>query len=167
MVKPLRLFEWSGLAVGLWLASANAYAEQTEAYLPTVGVSPLRFQSFSAGGQTEGLPPLLLWRGPATNATALDTTASANSSAGTRNQPALPATAALASPAITAPADTNLASLPPMNEPVPVGSTLTDMQSVLKWLLPASGNVPDGSRLFPVFAPATPPRSSSAVYQSR
>lgn len=54
-----------------------------------------------------------------------------------------------------------------MGEQATAAITVTDLQSVLKWLLPTSANVPEGGRTFPTFAPATPPRSSKATYQNR
>lgn len=196
MAKPLRhpqhphLIDWGALPLAFWLlaiaivpaarfahtACANnlssevsppAPAPKTGGYLPAVGAAPLRFDSPAPGGRPAGLqlPSLRSDRG--TNATTPIINAPVSSAAGTTNEAVLPAAVAVPLPSLIAPADTNNLSLPPLNEPMPAAITLTDLQSVLKWLLPASANVPQGSVTFPVFAPATPPQSSKATYQNR
>ena len=54
-----------------------------------------------------------------------------------------------------------------LTDPRSAASPVVDMASVLRWLAPALINAPDGSLMSPAFVPATPPLSSTAVYESR
>ena len=170
MAKHPRRLEAGAVIVGLWLvAIATAPAAQTTGYLLAVGAAPLRFQPPAAAGRPAGwLPlPLPLPDERDTNVTALATNASALTATEATNNSGLPPPITVASPTPVAPPDTSRLSLPPLTESVPAATAVVDMQSVLNWLSPASTNAPAGNLLFPVFVPATPPRSSQAVYESR
>lgn len=170
MKKRPRLLEGDALIAGLMLISFTLAGADREGYLPVVGVAPLRFQATMANGQGELSPRLLLWNVPPTNAIPIASTAPVAAVAQSRNQPSSSealAVAPIGPVAPTATASTNNVVTPFMSEPPPATTTVTDLQAVLKWLLPVSQNMPERGVAFPVFAPATPPPSSKATYQNR
>ena len=180
MAKHLRRLETGGLAVGLWLlAVATGPAAQTIDYLPAVGAAPLLFQPPAATGRPAGWPPLFQPGDRGTNGSTQATSAGAPTGEAATDQSVLPPPFAVDSlvpdsPPITAdaptpapPPDPSQLSLPPLTDPPSAANPAIDMASVLRWLSSALTNAPDGSLLSPAFVPATPPPSSTAVYESR
>ena len=170
MQKHPRVLEWGALIAGLMLVSFTLKGADREGYLPVVGAAPLRFQATTANGSAELSPRLLLWNVPPTNAIPPATNAPVTEVAQTRNQPGSSETVAVAPIGPFAPSaapSTNDVVTPFMSEPPPATTTVTDLQAVLKWLLPVSQNMQERAVAFPVFAPATPPPSSKATYQNR
>ena len=180
MAKHLRRLETGALTVGLWLvAVAIGPAAQTINYLPVVGAAPLLFQPPATAGWPAGWPPLLRLDDRGTNVTTLATNAPAPAAEVATDRSVLPPPITVDSlvpnpPPITAdasapapPPDPYQLSLPPLTEPPSAANPVIDMASVLRWLSPALTTAPDGSLLSPAFVPATPPLSSTAVYESR
>ena len=180
MAKHPRRLETGALTVWLWLlAVAIAPAAQSIDYLPAVGAAPLLFQPPAATGRPAGWPPLLRPDDRGTNASTQATSSGAPTGEAATDQSVLPPPVAVDSlvpdsPPITAdaptpapPPDPSLLSLPPLTDPRSAASPVVDMASVLRWLAPALINAPDGSLMSPAFVPATPPLSSTAVYESR
>ncbi|MEI6393591.1 MAG: hypothetical protein WCT12_21120 [Verrucomicrobiota bacterium] len=182
MAKHPRRLEAGALSVGLWLlAAVTASAAPTIDYLPAVGAAPLLFQPPATAGRPAGWPPLPRPDDSVTNVTTLATNVPALTAPAATNRSVLPPPVKVAAPApapvpppITAaapdpaaPPDPSQLSLPPLTEPASPANTMIDMASLLRWLSPAYPNPVAGSILFPSFVPATPPPSSTAVYESR
>ena len=168
MAKHLRRLETGALTVGLWLvAVAIGPAAQTINYLPVVGAAPLLFQPPATAGWPAGWPPLLRLDDRGTNVTTLATNAPAPAAEVATDRSVLPPPITADASAPAPPPDPYQLSLPPLTEPPSAANPVIDMASVLRWLSPALTTAPDGSLLSPAFVPATPPLSSTAVYESR
>ena len=180
MAKHPRRLEAGALSVGLWLLTVvTAPAAQTIDYLPAVGAAPLLFQPPATAGRPAGWPPLPRPDDSVTNVTTLATNVPALTAPAATNHSVLPPPVKVAAPAPAAPPiaaaapapaespDPSQVSLPPLTEPASPANTVIDMASLLRWLSPVYANPPAGGILFPSFVPATPPPSSTAVYESR
>ena len=179
MARHPRRFEAGALAVGLWLLAAAAAAAPTTDYLPAVGAAPLLFQPPAAAGRPAGWLSLPRPDDGVTNVTTQATNVPALTAPAAPNRSVLPPPVTVAAPAPApplimaaasdpaAPPDPSQLSLPPPTEPASPANTMIDMASLLRWLSPAYINAPPGSLQFPSFVPATPPLSSTAVYESR
>ena len=181
MAKHPQRLEAGLFTVGLWLlAAAIAPAAQTTDYLPAIGAAPLLFQPPAAVGKPAGWPPFPQPDEPATNVAAnvLATNSLALAAPAATNPPVSPplgmAAASApppppvmsAAPAPPAPPDPSQTPLPPPTDSPGAANPGIDMASLLRWLSPALANPPPGGFLFPAFVPATPPLSSTAVYES-
>lgn len=160
------------MTVGLWLlAIVTVAAAQTTGYLLAVGAAPLRFQAPNAPGLPTGWPPLPQPNDCGINVTTLATNALTLTDVEATDNSALPPPSLVAQPTPVPPTDPSQISLPPQTESAAAANNVIDMQSVLSCLLPISTNASAGSLMLPgfapVFVPATPPRSSQAVYESR
>jgi hypothetical protein len=181
MAKHPQRLEAGAFTVGIWLlAAAIAPAAQTTDYLPVIGAAPLLFQPPVAVGKPAGWPPLPQPDEPGTNVTrtALATNALALAAPAATNlsvspplvmaaaSPPPPPPVTTAEPAPPPPPDLSQPPLPPPTESPGAANPGIDMASLLRWLSPAFANPPPGGFLFPAFVPATPPLSSTAVYES-
>ena len=177
MKRHPRRPEAGALTIG-WclLAIATVSAAPSTGYLPVTGPAPLRFQPPKSAGLPAGLLPLLQPDNRSTDLTSVATNSPATDAMDTWGFPPPDASvsSAPARPPDTAdlpiparPPDPIQLALPPSSDAALAMNPAIDMRSLLSWLLPNVTNAPATSVLFPVFVPATPPRPSQAVYESK